>query len=69
MEDNADETVEKQINEELERTAPKVRTFQTLTEYALDRGVQVDTLKSMLKQSGYSVYKPENHDKMEMLIE
>lgn len=68
-EDNATLTVEQQIQAELSRAARKQRTFRALQEYAQDRGLDVDRLKSLLKGSGFLSYTPAYHDQMEALVD
>lgn len=68
-EDNANLTVEQQIQTELAKKGPKERTFRALQSYAIERGLDVEGLKSLLKGSGFTAYTPDQHDKMEVLID
>jgi hypothetical protein len=40
-----------------------------LQEYAQERGLDVEGLKALLKGSGYMSYTPDQHDKMEALVD
>jgi hypothetical protein len=68
-EDNATLTVEQQIQAELARPKHKQRSFRALQEYAQERGLEVDPLKSLLKAAGFLSYTPDQHDQMEVLID